>query len=475
MIDNYISCSNIDEALKALSENSGHAKIIAGGTDLVLELEKGAHNSAKSLIDISRIPELDKITRDQDGMIHLGPMVTHNHVVGSQCLHKYAPLLVEACYGVGSPQIRNRGTVVGNVVTGSPANDSISPLMALDASLTLRSCKGGIRIVPLSEFYTGVRKTVLRPDEMVVEITFKRLDESQKSIYKKYALRKAQAISLVNASIIITEQNSIILNAKITLGSVAPVIIHAKKSESFLIGKILSSEVIKQASEFVGDDISPISDIRSSADYRQKISSILVKRGLTDLLNNTASIVPESPVLLWGTSTPNKSISGISLKQFDQSSQIETTINGTKLKLQNHPNQSLLHLIREDAKLTGTKEGCGEGECGACTVFMDGVAVMSCLVPSQRADQAEIVTIEGLSDGDGLHPIQQAFVDEGAVQCGYCTPGFVMSAVKLFEEKSKPDLEEIKMAITGNLCRCTGYYKIVKAIETVVESGDVNA
>jgi carbon-monoxide dehydrogenase medium subunit len=310
---------------------------------------------------------------------------------------------------------------------------------------------------------------------MVVEMTFKGLDESQKSVYKKYALRKAQAISLVNASIIITEQNGIITNAKITLGSVAPVIIHAKKAESFLVGKKLSAEVVKQASEFVGEDISPISDIRSSADYRQKISSILVKRGLTDLLNNTRSIVPESPVLLWGTSKPYKSISGLSLKQFDHTSQIETTINGKKFILQNHPNQSLLHLIREDAKLTGTKEGCGEGECGACTVFMDGVAVMSCLVPSQRADQAEIVTIEGLSDGDVLHPVQQAFVNEGAVQCGYCTPGFVMSAVKLFEEKSKPDLEEIKMAITGNLCRCTGYYKIVKAIESVVESGDADA
>ena len=475
MIDNYISCSNIDEALKALSENKGYAKIIAGGTDLILELEKGAYNSARSLIDISRIPNLDKITCGQDGIIHLGPMVTHNHVVGSQCLHKYAPLLVEACYGVGSPQIRNRGTVVGNIVTGSPANDSISPLMALDACLTLRSFNGGVRIVPLSEFYTGVRKTVLRPDEMVVEITFKGLDDSQKSIYKKYALRKAQAISLVNASIIISEHKGIISNAKITLGSVAPVIIHAKKSESFLVGKKLSAEVIRQAAEFVGEDISPISDIRSSADYRQKISSILVKRGLTDLLNNTRSIVPESPVLLWGRSEPNRSISGLTHRQLGHLSQIETTINGKKYKLQNQPNQNLLHLIREGAKLTGTKEGCGEGECGACTVFMDGVAVMSCLVPSQRADQAEIVTIEGLSDGEVLHPIQQAFVNEGAVQCGYCTPGFVMSAVKLFEEKSKPDLEEIKMAITGNLCRCTGYYKIVKAIESVVESGDINA
>ena len=468
MINTYVNCATLEEVLSALTEYQGRAKIIAGGTDLVLELEKGAHSDRDVLVDVSRVSGLDQITTDSQGMIHLGAMVTHNHVVGSSLLHAQAPLLVEACFGVGSPQIRNRGTVVGNIITGSPANDTISPLMALDASLTLASARG-TRQVALKDFYKGVRKTVIAADEICTEIVFKPLASNQVSVYKKYALRKAQAISLVNASVILTLEGQKVMNAQITLGAVAPVIIHAKQAETFLTGKQLTAEAVKQASDLVAEDVSPISDIRSSADYRVKISCILVKRGLLDLLNQKPVEVPAAPVLLWGTSKPNHTEKGYQKTVIDRQTTIHTTVNGKKVEVVTSPNKPLLHMLREELGMTGSKEGCGEGECGACTAYLDGVAVMSCLVPAARAEGATITTIEGVSDGENLHPVQNAFIREGAVQCGYCTPGFVMSAVKLFEEKKNPDVDEIKLAITGNLCRCTGYYKIVKAIESVSE------
>ena len=471
MWSSYYTVASVMEALQILTENPGRSRIIAGGTDLILEIERGARQGIEILIDISRVPRLDEIAIDGEDVIHLGPMVTHNHCVVSRLVVERLFPLAQAAWEVGAPQIRNRGTVAGNLITASPANDTITPLMALGARVRLASMRGE-REVPLEVFFTGVRRTVMEPDEMLVDIGVPALKPYQRGMFYKLGLRRAQAISIVNAATVLTfemdtdQRTAGIEKASITLGSVAPTIIHARKSEQNLVGKELTKEVIERAASLALQAANPIDDIRSSSRYRSQMIRVCISRCLDRIrLNEERKGFPEHPVLLWGVELHDqpKALSYKGLHTPD--SPIVTTINGNLRTFFSGQNKTLLRFLREEAGLTGTKEGCAEGECGACTVFLDGKAVMACLVPAARAHGAQIVTIEGLARAGQLHPVQEAFIKEGAVQCGYCTPGFVMSAAKLLEEIPHPSREDITYSITGNLCRCTGYYKIIQAIE----------
>ncbi|MEA1928680.1 MAG: (2Fe-2S)-binding protein [Candidatus Auribacterota bacterium] len=148
---------------------------------------------------------------------------------------------------------------------------------------------------------------------------------------------------------------------------------------------------------------------------------------------------------------------------------VKFTLNGKEVEAKAPPWFTLLRLLRERFGLTGSKPGCERGECGACTVLLDGEPVTSCLVLAPQVEGRAVETIEGLADGDQLDPIQQAFIDESAVQCGYCIPGMIMSSKALLNKNQSPSREEIKRAISGNLCRCTGYAKIIRAIEVAAE------
>ncbi len=465
MWQNYVNAADLEEVLTLLAQHGERARLIAGGTDLILEIERGIRQGIDVVIDISRIAGLDQIVLDEDGNIHLGPLVTHNHCVASKLIREQGFPLARAAWEVGAPQIRNRGTVAGNLITASPANDTITPLMALGARVTLRSATSE-RMVPLGEFYTGVRQTIMQPDEMLVDISFPAMTGKQRGAFLKLGLRRSQAISVVDVALLLTFEEDTVAKAAITLGAVAPTIIHALKAETYLVGKTLTDETIQEAARLTMEASRPIDDIRGSANYRREMVRVLTARGLGALSKKETQLdLPADPVLLWGQAAPGDAAGLSDGQKFTGHEAIHTTINGQSYQFADGYNKTLLHLLRDDAGLIGTKEGCAEGECGACTVYLDGVAVMACLVPAPRAHGANIVTVEGLETPERLHPVQDAFIHEGAVQCGYCTPGFLMSAAKLLEELPQPSREQVQQAITGNLCRCTGYYKIVTAIE----------
>lgn len=457
MWQTYLQPTSLIETLELLQQYGSEARLIAGGTDVLVELQRGV-KPTNTLIDITALPDLNYV-RHHEQVLTIGALATHNDILKSPLCQQYALPLVQACQEVGAPQIRTRATVAGNLITASPANDTITPLLALDAELVLANVAGE-RVIPLRQFYQGVRRTQLRANELLREIRIPIASTEQRRLFLKLGLRRAQAISVVNVALVLSFSDEMIADARITVGCVAPTVIFATSVESFLRGKRLDTEVCQEAAQLLAQDIAPIDDIRASASYRLHSLINLLAHGLQRLAseNKTTHEISPRPILLEVADTQQAH------KQAPFNGCIETAINGQTYQFAQAQQKTLLNLLREDAELTGSKEGCAEGECGACTVWLNGKAVMSCLVPAVQAHHATITTIEGLATPERLHPLQQAFIDCAAVQCGFCIPGMLMAGAKLLDECPQPNEEQMRTALSGNICRCTGYRKILDAL-----------
>jgi xanthine dehydrogenase iron-sulfur cluster and FAD-binding subunit A len=460
MIEVYHRPTSLADALTELAIAGAETRLIAGGTDVMVELARSS-NPAKRLIDLTALePELRFIT-ETDDRLTLGALTTHNDVLGSPLFRRDALPLVQACAEVGAPQIRARGTVAGNLVTASPANDTITALYVLDAEVEVAGA-GGRRRIGVEQFCTGFRKTALGPGELVRSISIRKLGAARRGIFLKLGLRKAQAISVISVAVVVEFDGPRVTEARIALGCVAPTIVRVADAEASLAGSTLDRAARTRAATLAAAAIAPIDDIRASAAYRRTTIAALVERALDQIADGTeANGLAVEPVLL---ETPERDAQILPF-----TGTVATTVNGLRYELENVQHLPLLDALRDEAGLTGAKEGCAEGECGACTVWLDGRAVMSCLVPAPQAHGATIVTIEGLADGEVLHPVQQAFIDHGAVQCGFCIPGMIMAGAKLVAECPEPTTADIRSAISGNICRCTGYAKILTAISSAAQ------
>lgn len=463
----YAAPADLTAALELLAGDDD-ARPIAGGTDLLVELARAEHAGVDLLVDLGRIPGLDEIRRDDDG-IHLGPLVTHHQVVASQVCRDHALPLAQACLEVGSAQLRNRATVVGNIVTASPANDTISALLALGASVEVTSAAGSRRIA-LDQFITGFRAVDLAPGELVTSVIVPPLGTDQRGIFVKLGLKRAQAISVVHLAAVVTlDDGGAVADARLALGSVAPTVVLVPDLADRLRGRPLDGGAIDDAVAAASRTARPIDDLRAPAGYRAELVATMTRRALETLAaDEQAARWPADSPLLWGDGFDGTFPTGVEFATaVGPDDPITTEINGTTVTAAHATGITLLDWLRDQAGLCGVKEGCAEGECGACTVDLDGAAVMSCLVPAARAHGARIVTVEGLADGGELHPIQRAFVDANAVQCGYCTPGLLMASAKLLEEVPGPDADQVRRGLAGNLCRCTGYGAIEAAVAQV--------
>jgi CO/xanthine dehydrogenase FAD-binding subunit len=273
----YVAAKDVEHAVALLGEHGAKAKILAGGTDLLVELKHAAHNP-EIIVDISRLSELKTIAVADDGL-HIGALATHGDLMSSPIIRDMFPALVDAAHSIGAVQTRNLGTLGGNLVTCVPSMDSGPALIALEALVTVAS-SAGRRQMPLGELFVGPRKTSLKPGDLLVDIVIPKENLGKPAAFEKFGLRKGQALALVNVGAAFFIDKGNFLGPRIALGAVAPTVIRAPKAEAYLEGRKISAEAMTEAGRIAATEAKPISDFRASADYRRDLVAVLVKRAL---------------------------------------------------------------------------------------------------------------------------------------------------------------------------------------------------
>jgi xanthine dehydrogenase small subunit len=269
------SPSTLTETYALLSERGGAVKIIAGGTDLMVLMNAHMLN-AEEFLDIWRVDELRGIT-DEGDALRIGALTTYTQLIKSELIQQHVPSLVAASRTIGAIQIQNRGTIGGNVVNASPAGDSLPVLAAYDAELEIGSVRG-TRRVPFNQFYMGYRRSVLEPDELVLAVRMPKLKESEVDFFWKVGTRRAQAISKTVLAAKARVDNQRIDSISIAVGSVAPTVVRARQTESLLTGSLTTTALMHDARRTIAQEITPITDLRSTEHYRRTVTgNVLVK------------------------------------------------------------------------------------------------------------------------------------------------------------------------------------------------------
>jgi xanthine dehydrogenase iron-sulfur cluster and FAD-binding subunit A len=405
--------------------------------------------------------------------MHIGALATIRAIESDPRVLAYYPALTDACASFSTTQVQVMGTVGGNLGNGSPAADLAPALIALCADVEITG-RDGTRRLPLEELFVGPGKTALRESEMLSDVILPLPQAGTGSAFFKIA-RVVADIAKASGAVMLGRDGDRIADCRMAFGSVAPRPMRTRKAEQMLIGQVFSKELVDKASQMAADEVAPIDDVRSEAWYRREAVGVLACDGLMRAWQRAESgrsmrseeLLSNAPPMVQPSGNRTESIGRI---EANEKRWIDLNVNGQKHQAWVAPNDLLLNVLREQLQLTGTKYGCGIGECSACTVQVDGQPALACLILAVSAVGREILTIEGLQKPDGeLDRLQEAFIDLAAYQCGYCTPGMLLTAKRLLVEKPRPTEEDVRHYMRGNVCRCTGYASIVRAVMSCAE------
>ncbi len=476
----YLRPATVEAAVIALADADEEGKVLAGGQSLVPVLAMRLGRPAV-LVDINAVEGLDELSRTDD-TLHIGATIRQRQAEQDP-LTAAVPLLGMALPWVGHRELRTRGTVCGSLAHADPAAELPAVAVCLDATLDIAS-PAGRRTERARDFFTAPMTTTLAPDELLLAAHFPVALPGDGYAFAELARRHGDfALAGVALHVRHGDQLSATLSA---FGvSSRPVIQDVTDLLSTALESIPSDsepELVRALtppmSALADELVNTPGDTHASTAYRRRLFTVLAARELAHAHRRAqADPVREPPGVRSSPGGPRtrpatRPRRPATRPRHPATDRIPTklTVNGAEVTVEAPPRVTLADALRDDLGLTGTHLGCEHGICGMCTVLVDGQAARSCLLFACQLDGAEVMTVEGLGRPGELHPLQQAFGRHHALQCGFCTPGFLLSAYDLLTHHPEVTEEELPAELSGVLCRCTGYRNIVAAVADVART-----
>ena len=435
----YLSPRTLDEAISAFAAAGSAARILAGGTDLLVQMRSGAVKPGL-IVDIKKIAEMTAIEETADGGFRIGAAVAGAVLGEHPRFGKVWPGVLEAVNLIGSTQVQGRASAGGNLCNGSPAGDSVPAMIAAGAIVTVQG-PNGRREMPVEQVPAGPGRTNFKPGEILVSFALPPRPPGSSDAYLRMIPRTEMDIAVVGCGVSLTLEEWRM---------------HVGQGRARRGG----------ADRAAGRGGCESADRLPSRSRRHRESGGCLSRRLpSDRRQARHHHLPHQSCRRAAQAhgcdcrAPRRR----ELKTMAKL-HVSTTINGEPAEFLCEPGDTMLDALRGPLGLTGSKEGCASGDCGACSIMLDDRLVCSCLMLAAEAEGQDIRTIEGMAEGEKLHPLQQKFLEMAALQCGICTSGMLVASDALLRKNPRPSEEEVRFWLAGNLCRCTGYDKIVRAV-----------
>lgn len=494
----YIRPASVADAVAALARAGEEGKVLAGGQSLAPVLAMRLGRPAV-LVDINAVTGLGELVVAED-TLYVGATVRQRQAEQHQA-SAAVPLLAMALPWIGHREVRGRGTVCGSLAHADPAAELPAVAVCLNATLDVAGPRGR-RTVTAREFFTGPMSTVLAPDELLLSARFPVAGPGEGFGFAEVGRRHGDfALTGVAVRVRLSQSGEVRdatlaafgVSGRPVVRDVTPVLTSLTSSaDSPAVAPAdLVRALTPAMSALAGELVDTAGDMHASNAYRRRLFTVLAARevaaayaraagqdpaGATTGARPSSGIAPTRPgpvpppAPAAPPSPPAAAPPPATLTSADGRATTHLTVNGTPVTLSLPPRVTLADALRDHLGLTGTHLGCEHGICGMCTVLVDGHAARSCLLFACQLEGAEVLTIEGLGRPGELHPLQQAFGRHHALQCGFCTPGFLLSAYDLVTHKPRVTREELAAELSGVLCRCTGYRNILSAVADIIHS-----